>query len=129
MSRESATVTKRVTRALDNFFHVEAESEPGEYRVHSESGSTYTVTLPDGTCTCPDGQRGPWCKHAYRALFVTGHAPKIEGFLPTPTPTRIRAKSPVTSNRLTPRTANQAICLPSVSIGSRRTIPVPPLSR
>jgi hypothetical protein len=72
MSRESATVTKRVTRALDNFFHVEAADTSGEYRVHSGSGSTYTVTLPDGTCTCPDSERGPWCKHAYRALFVTG---------------------------------------------------------
>ena len=79
MSRNSAAVTKRVTRALDNLFHVEAASEPDEYRVYSGSGSAYTVTLSDGTCTCPDGERGPWCKHAYRALFVTGYVPKIEG--------------------------------------------------
>ena len=79
MSRDSAAVTKRVTRALDNLFRIEAGSEPGEYRVHSGSGSTYTVTLPEGSCTCPDSERGPWCKHAYRALFVTGYVPTIEG--------------------------------------------------
>ena len=79
MSRDSAAISKRVTRALDNLFHVEAGSELGEYRVHSSSGSTYTVILPEGTCTCPDGQRGPWCKHALRALFVTGHTPPVEG--------------------------------------------------
>ena len=71
MSRDAAAVTKRVTRALNNLFHVEPSNRPGEYHVHSGSGSTYMVTLPDGTCTCPDGERGPWCKHAYRALFVT----------------------------------------------------------
>lgn len=79
MSRDASAVTKRVTRALDSFFHVESGNGSGDYRVHSGSGSVYTVTLPEGTCTCPDGQRNPWCKHAYRALFVTGHAPEIEG--------------------------------------------------
>ncbi len=84
MTRDSPAVTKRVERALDGFFHVESGRDLGEYRVHSGSGSTYTVTLPEGTCTCPDGQRDPWCKHAYRTLFVTGHAPEIEG-VPTDT--------------------------------------------
>jgi hypothetical protein len=83
MSRDSAAVTKRVTRALTSLFHVEAAGTPGEYHVHSGSGSTYTVTLPDGTCTCSDSERGPWCKHAYRALFVTdqtldAHRPETE---------------------------------------------------
>ena len=83
MGRDAAAVTKRVTRALDNLFHVEAAGTPGEYHVHSGSGSTYTVALPDGTCTCPDGERGPWCKHAYRAFFVTdqtldAHRPETE---------------------------------------------------
>ena len=79
MSRDSAAVTKRVARALNNLFHVEVAGNPVEYRVHSGSGSTYIVTLPDGTCTCPDGERGSWCKHALRALFVTGHTPPVEG--------------------------------------------------
>ena len=78
MTRDSPAVTKRVERALDSFFHVESRSKSGEYRVHSGSGSTYTVTLPEGTCTCPDGQRDPWCKHAYHALFMTGSVPEIE---------------------------------------------------
>lgn len=77
MSRDAAAVTKRVTRALNNLFHVEAATAFGEYRVHSGSGSTYTVTLPEGSCTCPDSERGPWCKHAYRALFVTGSVPEV----------------------------------------------------
>jgi hypothetical protein len=84
MTRGSPAVTKRVARALDGFFHVEPGSDPGEYRVHSGSRSTYTVTLPEGTCTCPDGQRGPWCKHTYRALFVTGFVPEI-GSVPADT--------------------------------------------
>ena len=71
MARDSAAVTKRVGRALTSLFHVEPNNRPGEYHVHSGSGSTYTVTLPEGTCTCPDSERGPWCKHALRALFVT----------------------------------------------------------
>ena len=73
MARDSAAVTKRVTRALTSLFHVEASNRLGEYHVHSGSGSIYTVTLPEGSCTCPDSdsERGPWCKHALRALFVT----------------------------------------------------------
>src|SRR5699024_878574 len=27
----------------------------------------------------PDGQRGSWCKHAYRVAFVTGQLPDIDG--------------------------------------------------
>jgi uncharacterized Zn finger protein len=37
------------------------------------------VTLPAGECTCPDGQRGSWCKHAYRVAFVTAEIPAIDG--------------------------------------------------
>ena len=72
-------VAKRVSRALDGFFHVESADNDGEYTVFSGSGSTYTVNLPEGTCTCPDGQRGAWCKHAHRAAFVTGEVPAIDG--------------------------------------------------
>jgi hypothetical protein len=72
-------VAKRVHRALDSFYHVEAAGENGEYTVFSGSGNTYTVNLPEGTCTCPDGQRGAWCKHAHRAAFVTGEIPAIDG--------------------------------------------------
>jgi hypothetical protein len=71
-------VAKRVHRALDSFFHVEPAGD-GEYTVFSGSGNTYTVNLPEGTCTCPDGQRGSWCKHAHRAAFVTGEIPDIDG--------------------------------------------------
>jgi uncharacterized protein YbaA (DUF1428 family) len=72
-------VAKRVSRALDGFFHVEAAGDDGRYTVFSGSGSSYTVDLSDGTCTCPDGQRGSWCKHAHRAAFVTGEVPAIDG--------------------------------------------------
>ena len=60
MSRDSAAVTKRVTRALTSLFHAEPADDPSEYHVHSGSGSTYTVALPEGACTCPDGERGQW---------------------------------------------------------------------
>jgi hypothetical protein len=77
--RDVSAVAKRVSRALDGFYHVEAAGDDGEYTVFSGSGNTYTVNLPEGTCTCPDGQRGPWCKHAHRAAFVTGEIPTIDG--------------------------------------------------
>jgi hypothetical protein len=77
--RGSEAVAKRVHRALDGFYHVEADGDNGEYTVFSGSGNTYTVSLPEGTCTCPDGQRGAWCKHAHRAAFVTGEIPAIDG--------------------------------------------------
>jgi hypothetical protein len=72
-------VAKRVSRALDGFYHVEAAGDDGEYTVFSGSGNTYTVNLPEGTCTCPDGQRSAWCKHAHRAAFVIGEIPAIDG--------------------------------------------------
>jgi hypothetical protein len=77
--RDASAVAKRVSRALDGFYHVEAAGDDGEYAVFSGSGNTYTVNLPEGTCTCPDGQRGAWCKHAHRAAFVTGEIPVIDG--------------------------------------------------
>jgi hypothetical protein len=77
--RDSEAVAKRVNRALDSFFHVESAGDNAEYTVFSGSGSSYTVDLSDGSCTCPDGQRGPWCKHAHRAAFVTGEVPDIDG--------------------------------------------------
>ncbi|WP_435079650.1 SWIM zinc finger family protein [Halococcus sp. AFM35] len=76
--RGSKAVAKRVHRALDSFYHVEA-ADDGEYTIFSGSGNTYTVNLPEGTCTCPDGQRSAWCKHAHRAAFVTGEIPAIDG--------------------------------------------------
>jgi hypothetical protein len=72
-------VAKRVHRALDSFFHVEPAGDDGEYTVFSGSGETYTVNVSDGSCTCPDGQRGSWCKHAYRVAFVAGEIPDIDG--------------------------------------------------
>jgi hypothetical protein len=72
-------VAKRVNRALGGFYHVEAADDNSEYTVFSGSGNTYTVSLPEGTCTCPDGQRSAWCKHAHRAAFVTGEIPAIDG--------------------------------------------------
>ena len=77
--RDTEAVAKRVSRALDGFYHVEAAGGDGEYTVFSGSGNTYTVNLPEGTCTCPDGQRSAWCKHAHRAAFVTGEVPEIDG--------------------------------------------------
>jgi hypothetical protein len=77
--RGSEAVAKRVHRALDSFFHVEAADDDGKYTVFSGSGETYTATLPAGECTCPDGQRGSWCKHCYRVAFVTGEIPDIDG--------------------------------------------------
>jgi hypothetical protein len=76
--RDTAAVEKRITRALDSFFHVEPAND-GDYTVFSGSGNTYTVDPSDGSCTCPDGQRGPWCKHAHRVAFVTGELPDIDG--------------------------------------------------
>ncbi|HET7325364.1 MAG TPA: SWIM zinc finger family protein [Halococcus sp.] len=78
-TRDPSAVAKRVNRALDGFYHVETTSNPGEYTVFSESGSTYTVNVSDGSCTCPDGQRANWCKHAHRVAFVTGEIPDIDG--------------------------------------------------
>jgi hypothetical protein len=77
--RGSEAVAKRVHRALDSFFHVESADDDGKYTVFSGSGETYTVTLPAGECTCPDGQRANWCKHAHRVAFVTGEIPDIDG--------------------------------------------------
>ena len=77
--REIEAVAKRVNRALGSIFYVEATGEDGKYTVFSGSGSSYTVNLPEGTCTCPDGQHGAWCKHAHRAAFVTGEIPDIGG--------------------------------------------------
>lgn len=78
-NRDPSAVAKRVNRALDGFYHVETTSNPGEYTVFSESGSTYTVNVSDGSCTCPDGERANWCKHAHRVAFVTGEIPDIDG--------------------------------------------------
>jgi hypothetical protein len=83
--RDTKAVAKRVHRALDGFYHVEAAGDDGEYTVFSGSGNTYTVNLPAGTCTCPDGQRSAWCKHAHRAAFVTGEIPAIDGVHVEPT--------------------------------------------
>jgi hypothetical protein len=77
--RDTDAVEKRVNRALGSIFHVEEGNSAGEYTVHSSSGNSYTVTMPDGDCTCPDGQRGPWCKHAHRVAFTTGELPEIDG--------------------------------------------------
>jgi hypothetical protein len=77
--RDTEAVAKRINRAFDEFFHIESADSNGEYTVFSGSGNTYTVNLPEGTCTCPDGQRGSWCKHAHRAAFVTGEIPDIDG--------------------------------------------------
>ena len=66
---------KRIDRALDSFFHVEAANAPGAYRVHSGSGSTYTVNLLEGSCTCPDAERSVMCKHMVRVMGVTGETP------------------------------------------------------
>ena len=77
--RDTDAVEKRVNRALGSIFHVEEGDSAGEYTVHSNSGNVYTVTMPDGDCTCPDGQRGPWCKHAHRVAFTTGELPEIDG--------------------------------------------------
>ena len=77
--RDPSAVRKRVHRALDSFYHIEAANEDGKYTVSSGSGNTYTVNVSAGSCTCPDGQRGSWCKHAYRVAFVTGQLPDIDG--------------------------------------------------
>ena len=70
---------KRIHRALANFFHVEEGSNPGEYRVHSESGSTYTVNLLEATCTCPDAERSVMCKHLVRVVAETATTPLDAG--------------------------------------------------
>lgn len=76
--RDTAAVEKRVSRALDSIYHVEP-ADNGEYTIYSGSGNTYTVNPSNGSCTCPDGQRGAWCKHAHRVAFVTGKIPEIDG--------------------------------------------------
>jgi hypothetical protein len=45
----------------------------GRYAVDSESGATYVVEPPAGTCTCPDADiRGETCKHLRRvAIEIT----------------------------------------------------------
>jgi hypothetical protein len=45
----------------------------GRYAVDSQSGATYVVDLPAGSCTCPDHQiRGERCKHLRRvAIEIT----------------------------------------------------------
>lgn len=70
---------KRIDRALDSFFHVEAANAPGAYRVHSGSGNTYTVNLLEGSCTCPDAERSVMCKHMVRVMGVTGETPLSAG--------------------------------------------------
>jgi len=72
---------KRIHRGLDSFMHVEATSAPGEYRVHSGSGSTYTVNLLEGgsSCTCPDAEQSAMCKHMVRVVAVTGETPLSAG--------------------------------------------------
>ena len=54
--------------------------DSGRYAVDGASGATYTVTLPDGDCDCPDRTfRGERCKHLRRvAIEVT------EGRVPPP---------------------------------------------
>jgi nucleoid-associated protein YgaU len=70
---------KRIHRALDSFMHVETTSTPGEHRVHSGSGSTYTVNLLEGSCTCPDAEQSAMCKHMVRVVAVTGETPLSAG--------------------------------------------------
>ena len=70
---------KRINRALANLFHVEEGGNPGAYRIHSESGSTYTVNLLEATCTCPDAERSVMCKHLVRVVAVTGETPLDAG--------------------------------------------------
>jgi len=70
---------KRIHRALANLFCVEEGGNPGEYRVHSESGNTYTVDLLEGACACPDAERSAMCKHLFRVIAETGATPLDAG--------------------------------------------------
>lgn len=47
----------------------------GRYAVDAESGNRYVVTLPGGTCSCPDASiRGERCKHVRRvAIEINRH--------------------------------------------------------
>jgi hypothetical protein len=52
-----------------------ARGADGIFRVVSQSGSTYTVDLQLGACSCPDSERrnpDGGCKHVRRAAFATG---------------------------------------------------------
>ncbi len=52
-----------------------ARGADGIFRVVSQSGSTYTVDLQLGACSCPDSERrdpAGGCKHVRRAAFATG---------------------------------------------------------
>lgn len=83
--RDTKAVAKRINRAFDEFFHIESNGSDDEYTVFSGSGNTYTVNVSDGSCTCPDGQRGSWCKHAHTVLFQTGELPSVVGSGVVPT--------------------------------------------
>ena len=83
--RDAKAVAKRINRAFDEFFHIESAGNDGGYTVYSGSGNSYTVDLSDGSCTCPDGQRGAWCKHAHTVLFRTGELPSVVGSGVVPT--------------------------------------------
>lgn len=62
----------RAARARSERMAVKPLGE-GYYEVRSESGATYTVSLPAGRCTCPDSRfRNARCKHVRRvAIEVT----------------------------------------------------------
>lgn len=68
----------RDRRALTEYLTVlpdegDACGADGMYVVVSESGSTYTVDVREGACTCPDFQyRDVECKHLRRVAFATG---------------------------------------------------------
>jgi hypothetical protein len=46
---------------------------PGMFEVSSASGSTYTVDVRQGSCTCPDARyRDRTCKHLLRVEYELG---------------------------------------------------------
>lgn len=72
LAPDLTTLDERAARAWTERMAVRPLGR-GRYAVDSQSGATYVVDLPAGTCTCPDHAiRGEQCKHIRRvAIEVT----------------------------------------------------------
>lgn len=75
-ARQEAT-DQRTLRAATEAMCVYRADEPGEFRVLSASNNTYTASLIEGTCTCPDFERRGeslpnGCKHLQRVEQEAG---------------------------------------------------------
>lgn len=79
----------RAYQEAGSYLVMPASVEGNDWWVSKLNGSTYTVDLTAGTCTCPDFQkRGSICKHQHLAAFhAEAEAPQQER-IPEPAPSR-----------------------------------------